>query len=465
MVTGADQPAVAPRTLPQALTQRTGQLMYELSLLYPPISGTCPAWSWAQPYDATVDGLPYLGPHRNFPRHFFALGDARHGPGACLAREPAGDAVGDRPAREGRRGLRVWPGALTGSGPGFKVARCKVHGHAQPAAIAPGDQHGQQPGTGDRPHPPPRRVRGDGRRGRRLRAAGVRRGDAGPRAPAVVTSRLPTTWTIRSASPATSASPRAGEFQPAVNINDARQRWLFRMVHTERPLQEKMALFWHNHFATALHARLPGDARRRPRRRACWRRSRPRIPAASTDSSSCSASTRSATSAICWSRSRRTPRCSCGSTAAPTCSAQPQENFARELMELFTMGVGTFAETDVYAGARVFTGWNLRAARQRRRAALHVQLRRRAARDHREGVHVPDLSGRQQDDPGARGGGRHAGRHRSDQRRRARIRRPARGWRASCTPSSSARSIRPTPALIDEMASRLLRAAASRSSR
>jgi len=39
--------------------------------------------------------------------------------------------------------------------------------------------------------------------------------------------------------------------------------------------------------------------------------------------------------------------------------AKPQENFARELMELFTMGVDTFAETDVYAGARVFTGWNL----------------------------------------------------------------------------------------------------------
>jgi uncharacterized protein (DUF1800 family) len=38
---------------------------------------------------------------------------------------------------------------------------------------------------------------------------------------------------------------------------------------------------------------------------------------------------------------------------------RPQENFARELMELFTMGVGTFQETDVYAGARVFTGWNL----------------------------------------------------------------------------------------------------------
>src|SRR4051812_34746146 len=40
-------------------------------------------------------------------------------------------------------------------------------------------------------------------------------------------------------------------FQPATNILDARQRWLFRMVHSKRPLQEKMALFWHNHFATA----------------------------------------------------------------------------------------------------------------------------------------------------------------------------------------------------------------------
>ena len=39
--------------------------------------------------------------------------------------------------------------------------------------------------------------------------------------------------------------------------------------------------------------------------------------------------------------------------------AKPQENFARELMELFTMGVGNYTEEDVYAGARVFTGWNL----------------------------------------------------------------------------------------------------------
>ena len=41
-----------------------------------------------------------------------------------------------------------------------------------------------------------------------------------------------------------------GPFSPQTIINDARQRWLFRMLHTNRPLQEKMALFWHNYFAT-----------------------------------------------------------------------------------------------------------------------------------------------------------------------------------------------------------------------
>jgi uncharacterized protein (DUF1800 family) len=39
---------------------------------------------------------------------------------------------------------------------------------------------------------------------------------------------------------------------------------------------------------------------------------------------------------------------------------KPQENFGRELMELFSMGVGFYTESDVYAAARVFTGWNLR---------------------------------------------------------------------------------------------------------
>jgi uncharacterized protein (DUF1800 family) len=38
---------------------------------------------------------------------------------------------------------------------------------------------------------------------------------------------------------------------------------------------------------------------------------------------------------------------------------RPQENFGREIMELFTLGVGHYTEADVYAAARVFTGWNL----------------------------------------------------------------------------------------------------------
>ena len=48
-----------------------------------------------------------------------------------------------------------------------------------------------------------------------------------------------------------------GQFSPRTVIGDARQRWLFRMVHTNRPLQEKMTLFWHNHFATA-YAKING---------------------------------------------------------------------------------------------------------------------------------------------------------------------------------------------------------------
>ena len=48
-------------------------------------------------------------------------------------------------------------------------------------------------------------------------------------------------------------------FLPDIDIDDARQRWMFRMIHSRRPLQEKMALFWHNHFATA-YSKLAGDS-------------------------------------------------------------------------------------------------------------------------------------------------------------------------------------------------------------
>jgi len=76
---GADQTPVAARARDKMLVQRSGQLMYELSTIYPAISGAQPDWSWDLAYDLTVDGLPYVGLHRNFPRHLFALGHGRHG--------------------------------------------------------------------------------------------------------------------------------------------------------------------------------------------------------------------------------------------------------------------------------------------------------------------------------------------------------------------------------------------------
>lgn len=80
MCSGGDQPEVPPRAREKALVQRTGQLMYELSTLYPAISGVMPAYSWDSAYGRTADGLPYLGPHRNYPHHLFALGCGLGGP-------------------------------------------------------------------------------------------------------------------------------------------------------------------------------------------------------------------------------------------------------------------------------------------------------------------------------------------------------------------------------------------------
>jgi glycine/D-amino acid oxidase-like deaminating enzyme len=80
---GADQNPVPVRARDKVLTQRAGQLMYELSTLYPAISGAQAEWTWTFSHDESVDGLPYIGPHRNFPRHLFALGHARHGAGTA----------------------------------------------------------------------------------------------------------------------------------------------------------------------------------------------------------------------------------------------------------------------------------------------------------------------------------------------------------------------------------------------
>ena len=82
---------------------------------------------------------------------------------------------------------------------------------------------------------------------------------------------------------------------------------------------------------------------------------------------------------------------------------RPQENFGREIMELFTFGVGNYTEQDVYAAARVFTGWNLRLVGRGDELDTYYEFVFNANQHDTDGedVHVPDLSRRQQHHSGA----------------------------------------------------------------
>jgi uncharacterized protein (DUF1800 family) len=152
----------------------------------------------------------------------------------------------------------------------------------------------------------------------------------------------------------TVVTPSAGmaePFSPSTSINDARQRWLFRMVHSRRQLQEKMALFWHQHFATAY--------------------SKIASAVGGVAATQMVAAKKSEHPAGLWSQLElfrdyalpnfgdllfevaRDPAMLYWLDGRLNTKARPQENFAREVMELFTIGVGRFTESDVYAGARV----------------------------------------------------------------------------------------------------------------
>ena len=78
---GAVGRPVGPRLRDRAIVQRTAQLMYELSVLYPVISGLPARWGWPAPVVTGIDGLPWVGPHRNYPFHFFSIGFGWHGDG------------------------------------------------------------------------------------------------------------------------------------------------------------------------------------------------------------------------------------------------------------------------------------------------------------------------------------------------------------------------------------------------
>jgi uncharacterized protein (DUF1800 family) len=149
-----------------------------------------------------------------------------------------------------------------------------------------------------------------------------------------------------------------GAFSPNTVADDGRQRWLFRMVHSDRPLQEKMTLFWHNYFATGL-SKVTGQAKNPNGTRLM-------VAKASEDPArqrgqiellrdGAVGNFRDLLVAVA-----QDPAMLIWLDGDTNTKAKPQENFGRELMELFTRGVGYYTEDDVYAAARVFTGWNLK---------------------------------------------------------------------------------------------------------
>ena len=78
-IAGADQARTAARGKDKVVVQRTGQLMYELSRMFPAVSGLMPEFGWEMPVAVTADEAMYAGPHRNYPRHLFAWA-TRHDP-------------------------------------------------------------------------------------------------------------------------------------------------------------------------------------------------------------------------------------------------------------------------------------------------------------------------------------------------------------------------------------------------
>jgi uncharacterized protein (DUF1800 family) len=149
-----------------------------------------------------------------------------------------------------------------------------------------------------------------------------------------------------------------GAFSPNTVVDDARQRWLFRMVHSARPLQEKMTLFWHNYFATGF-SKISGvvQSQNATRLMAAKASEDPQQQRGQIELLRDNALGNVGDLLLAVAQD---PAMLIWLDGDTNIKATPQENFGRELMELFSRGVGYYTEDDVYAAARVFTGWNLK---------------------------------------------------------------------------------------------------------
>jgi uncharacterized protein (DUF1800 family) len=127
--------------------------------------------------------------------------------------------------------------------------------------------------------------------------------------------------------------------------------WANRMLTSHRPLEEKMALFWHGHFAN--NEEKVRDYRKMQRQLSLFQAKgtgnfRELLIGAAQD-----------------------PAMLAFLDAGVNVKGAPNENFAREIMELFTMGVGNYTEKDIREAARAFTGWNYEGVEFKKIDAKH----------------------------------------------------------------------------------------------
>lgn len=130
--------------------------------------------------------------------------------------------------------------------------------------------------------------------------------------------------------------------------------WIARCVLTERPLEEKLTLFWHDHFAVSAS-----------------KVNNPFMMMQYVDTlrKHANGNFRLLLEAI-----SKDPAMMLWLDSQTNVAGKPNENFAREVMELFTLGIGNYTEKDIQEAARAFTGWAWRPNPAFRRARQDPDL-------------------------------------------------------------------------------------------
>jgi uncharacterized protein (DUF1800 family) len=138
--------------------------------------------------------------------------------------------------------------------------------------------------------------------------------------------------------------------------------WALQMATTERPLEENLTLFWHNHFAVSGSKVTYGPMM---------------VGYLDTLRENASGNFRALLGEI-----SRDPAMIRWLDTDTNIKGRPNENFAREVMELFTLGVGNYTEKDIQEVTRAFTGWSLRnALPDANKISQHLQLKMALADD------------------------------------------------------------------------------------